>query len=74
MRHGRRHLQVLFRGTVPLFFLFRPYLDIEAVGMQSEPCQLVDHHAAVDTTGEQYGDALAFKFTCIHSLNSSCAR
>jgi hypothetical protein len=47
MADGCRHLQVFLRGTVPLLFLFRAYLDIETVGLQSLADQLVKYHAGV---------------------------
>ena len=49
MRHSRRHLEILLRGAVPLLIVLRTDLDIETVGVKSEPGELVHHHTAIDT-------------------------
>ena len=66
MADGRGHLQVFFAGAVPLLFLLRTYLDIEAVGLQSLTHQFVEHDAGVNTAAEQYSYPLILDFLDIH--------
>ena len=66
MRHRRCHLQILLRRAVPLFFLLRSYLDIEAVRMESEFCELIHHHTAVDTARQQHRNPLILYLFTIH--------
>ena len=49
MADSRCHLQVFFRRAVPLFLLFRSYLDVETVGLKALTHQFIEHHAGVHT-------------------------
>jgi hypothetical protein len=56
MCDSRRHLEILFRGAVPLFLLFRTNLDIETIRVKSEFGELVHHDTAVNTSRQEDSD------------------
>ena len=65
-RHSSCHLQVLLTGTIPFFFLFGPYLDIETVRVQTESGELIHHDTTVHTTRKQHCNLLVLYLCYIH--------
>ena len=59
--HGCCHLKVFLRGAVPFLLFLWPDLYVEAVGMQSLTCHLVNHHRTVDAAREQHRYLLVIK-------------
>jgi hypothetical protein len=57
VRNSRRHLEILFRGAVPLLVVLRSDLDIETIGVKSEFGELVHHDTAVNTSRQEDSDA-----------------
>jgi AspT/YidE/YbjL antiporter-like protein len=69
--HSRSHLQVLLRRAVPLLFLLRTNLDVEAIRMQAQLGKLPNHNRTVDASRKEHGNSLIFYFINIQHILSS---
>ena len=71
-RHCRSHFKVFLTRTVPFGLFFRPYLYIEAIGLEATTRQFVHHHRAVHSSREQHGYLLFHNIVCcIHIIKTS---
>ena len=68
--HSRSHLQVLLRRAVPLLFLLRTNLDVEAIRMQAQLGKLPNHNRTVDATRKEHGNSLILYFVNIQHILS----
>lgn len=65
-------IKVFLTRTVPFGLFFRPYLYIEAIGLEATTRQFVHHHRAVHSSREQHGYLLFHNIVCcIHIIKTS---